>query len=352
MRPKYVFDFLFSNSALSRFHFTQFNCGTLPCDKYPMNREVPCSVCSPQSGKGGSAYIHWGNGACKSDAVALYSGFAATGGHTENGGGANLLCLTGEPNYDIVTSDADEGGARLYGATYVTRAYGLRAHFSSLESSLISCAACFVADSHTALMVPGRRECPSRYLSVYRGYLFSAHYTEKKVNWICIDEDAKNSGSRSGATAKLYPTEIECGSILCNHSRGGYVQNREVSCVVCRSDSRRLASVYTRWGRSDCSSDSVEVYVGQAVGSHYYKQWGSGANVLCLHPVAQFAHHDDGNQDGGRLYGYEYSPGGLMASSYSSATNREVQCDEYTDRGIFMTFFLGSLRCLRNVVVF
>lgn len=54
-----------------------------------------------------------------------------------------------------------------------------------------------------------------------------------------------------------------------------------------------------------------------------YTDTGGGANYLCLHGESSNAQYNDQNQDGARLYGYEYNIGGL-AGTYSTISNREV----------------------------
>lgn len=68
----------------------------------------------------------------------------------------------------------------------------------------------------------------------------------------------------------------------------------------------------------------LQVYGGFLAGS-YYGQSGSGANLLCMHPAAQYLNHSDYDHTSGRLYGYEYENGGLRGP-FRQVYNREVSC--------------------------
>ena len=70
--------------------------------------------------------------------------------------------------------------------------------------------------------------------------------------------------------------------------------------------------MYTRWGRTTCSSTSGTqlLYAGRAAGSHYTHR-GGGANYLCLPEQPQYSTYTAGVQSGrAYLYGAEYETGG------------------------------------------
>lgn len=50
---------------------------------------------------------------------------------------------------------------------------------------------------------------------------------------------------------------------------------------------------------------------------------GSGANYLCLHAHSFYAQYNDQDQNGARLYGYEYEVGGLTGM-FANLNDREV----------------------------
>ena len=177
-------------------------------------------------------------------------------------------------------------------------------------------------------MVPGENFCPKEWKLEYWGYLMAAYYTHQKSNWVCVDSQPETiSPPSSGSGQTLwYPTEIECGSIECSRTRpNGYVQNREVTCAVCSPVTSRRTTVYTRYGRNFCPSGSTLVRNGFLAGS-YFSHTGSGANFLCMTPNTTYADHNDNNQEGALLYGYEYetSSGALRSSEYRSVHNYEV----------------------------
>ena len=311
----------FSNCL--RLHFTEFQCGALPCSKFPSNREVPCVVCSRER-TGGATYVDWGKSGCRHPSQVVYSGHAAGELHSEQGGGANPLCLHGSPSYGLPYNDSHQDGARLYGAKYGTSAYGIAGPFPFVSSYTIPCTVCFTPLINSLIQVSGRSDCPTDWKLEYSGYLFAAHYTHYKTNWVCVDGEPETLTYHAGSGDWWYPTEIECGSIACDSTENQYGQNKEVTCAICSADTERYSVTYTRWGRSDCPSGSRIVYSGQAVGSHYNSQSGSGANVLCLHSVALFGLFHSSSQGGARLYGYEYEPRGLRDGTLLAEGKQEV----------------------------
>ena len=92
---------------------------------------------------------------------------------------------------------------------------------------------------------------------------------------------------------------------------------------------------------------SGQVYSGFVAGSasgHH----GSGSNLLCMHPQAQYLDHDDRSHDRGLLYGYEYESTGL-AGHFQTVTNREVRVahmSSFVLTKLARCFFEGFMYCL------
>lgn len=306
---------------------TEMECGNVPCTTYKQDREITCSVCSnPMANLTGSVYTRWGRTTCPSTAEKLYQGFAARGHSGHPGSGANNLCLTDKPTYASF-SDGNQNGALIYGITYESS--GLSPDFDSVYHRTAPCAVCF-SPTDANIMYPGRTDCPKNWKVEYTGYVMAEWYTSYKGNWACVDEKPESIKSQVGSQARWYMTEIECGSIWCRNQEGRYIQNRELTCSVCTPDypaatSGRDSVTYVRWGRDDCpSSDDVLVYSGFAAGS-YYAYWGSGADVLCMPEVPAYAKYDENNNDGARLYGYEYeSSNNFLGPDMRNVNNKEV----------------------------
>ena len=243
---------------------TEVACGDLPCPPYTGNRELSCVVCSPTESTGpGQVYVRWGKQACPSNrtTVKLYDGRTAVSDPGHWGGASNPLCLPMQPSY-FQHNDKHQYATLIYGAAYETSsgppyAEGLQA----VDNGRIPCSVCFTPDIHGHVLVPGRIECPNNFISEYYGYLFSAHRACCSTNYICVDHEPETIGVESGGKM-LYTVEIECGSILCQNEKTGYVGNREATCVLCVSDTKRRTAVYTAWGAIDCpgkNSSSREV---------------------------------------------------------------------------------------------
>ncbi|XP_029647629.1 short-chain collagen C4-like [Octopus sinensis] len=64
-------------------------------------------------------------------------------------------------------------------------------------------------------------------------------------------------------------------------------------------------SLYTRWGRTKCPSNSSLVYDG-VVGGQYHAHSGGGSNLLCLPNDPIWANYTTEFEDVGNIYGSEY----------------------------------------------
>ena len=142
---------------------------------------------------------------------------------------------------------------------------------------------------------------------------------------MCIDEKAESGGGSRSTQARVYPVEIECGSIKCGSGVQNYLANHELTCAVCTSPSKRKTSVFTRWGHTQCPGDTKVLYSGFAAGSHHGYA-GSGASVMCMTLDVKYVDYNGNSQDGGRLYGYEYETSGygLWSDPYRGVHDKEV----------------------------
>ena len=181
--------------------------------------------------KAGMTFTRWGRSDCPSGSSVVYSGYQAGKHYTHGGGGTNTLCLTNSPTW-LNYNDANQNGALIYGTEYEMSGYGLVGvtPFNSLNDYNAPCAVCLNTSFSTHLLVPGTYQCPSGWTSMYHGYLMSTHYNQGASEFTCIDVSASAIGSNADHNGNLlYPTEAECGSLPC----GPYVQDRELTCVVC-----------------------------------------------------------------------------------------------------------------------
>ena len=81
------------------------------------------------------------------------------------------------------------------------------------------------------LMIPGTMQCTKGWTPEYHGYLMSSKTLEQhSTNLVCVD-DAPEVGTSvlDRSLGKLYPVEARCDTLPCP----GYVNNRELTCVVC-----------------------------------------------------------------------------------------------------------------------
>jgi hypothetical protein len=176
-----------------------------------------------------TTYVRWGRTTCPSTATLVYSGYAAGSHYQHSGGGANTICLASSPEW-LVYDDANNDASTIYGTEFETKNQGIST-LANLQDYDGSCAVCEAARSEQ-LMIPGRVSCPTGWTMEYNGYIMSQAYTQVKSDFVCVDATPDMTGSSTNSDGHLwYPTEIECGSLPC--AAGGYVQDRELACVVC-----------------------------------------------------------------------------------------------------------------------
>lgn len=182
----------------------------------------------PAAPAGALVYTRWGRTTCPPGATSVYAGTTAGSHYSIPGSGGNLLCMTPNPTWDSFNPGSNDE-ALLFGAEYKTGS-GSIPPFVSLNDREVPCAVCLREDARVSLMIPGTQACPAGWTAEYSGYLMSSHNSQFKSEFICVDRLAEGVGSPAfSGGALLYPTEAECGSLPC----GPYVQNRELTCVVC-----------------------------------------------------------------------------------------------------------------------
>ncbi|XP_076455373.1 uncharacterized protein LOC143289974 [Babylonia areolata] len=169
----------------------------------------------------GSTYIRWGHSACPATSDLVYSGVAGGVWHTDSGGASNYLCLVMTPEVDNTT--------RSSAHTYV---YGVEYQgVPGRDNQDAVCSVCRAPQS-TTHMIPATRTCPSGWTAQYRGYLMAASWSEKRTEFVCVDEEReyRHGGQADRDGALLYPVVAGCSSsLLCPP----YVHDKVVTCVVC-----------------------------------------------------------------------------------------------------------------------
>eukprot|EP00164_Ancoracysta_twista_P005993 GFYU01008260.1.p1 GENE.GFYU01008260.1~~GFYU01008260.1.p1 ORF type:complete len:280 (-),score=72.42 GFYU01008260.1:98-880(-) len=185
-------------------------------------------------------------------------------------------------------------------------------------------------------MYPGKRSCPSGWTRKYEGYLMGAHYTHKKLDWVCVDvapNKIGSSGNQDGAL--LYPTEAE--------HFPGYSHNYEISCAMCTTP--KMGAIFTRWGHRSCPDGSTRVYHGMMGGAHASHS-GSGTNYQCMPPSPETNGGNSGNQNGALMYRVEYVVNGYGIGTMTHLDHYEAGCSVCQADGAQATFMVpGTTEC-------
>lgn len=200
--------------------------------------ETPPSTLPPApAGQGGAVYTRWGRTTCPAgDDERVYLGYAGSSHFTHTGSGANILCLSDEPEFGEKDDTVHLLGL-IYGLEYqpVRDTFPFEATNAAggaiLNDHNVPCAVCRSTARTTSLMIPARKTCPDDWTAEYWGYLSTSHYGHKRSEFICIDRapEGDEAGFRNEDGALMYSVEGRCGSLPCPP----YVDGWELTCVVC-----------------------------------------------------------------------------------------------------------------------
>ena len=178
-------------------------------------------------------YTRWGRTTCPSTygTQLLYAGRAAGSLFSQQGGGANYLCLPEQPQYSTYTAGSQTFRAFLYGAEYETGSY-TTGPLHSVHEHNAPCAVCYASTRETVVMIPAQLTCPSSWTREYYGYLMAELYNHHRSTFECVDISPQSVPGTIADTegALFYHTEVNCNhGIPCPP----YDAQKEVTCVVC-----------------------------------------------------------------------------------------------------------------------
>ena len=95
----------------------------------------------------------------------------------------------------------------------------------------VPCALCKSTNTHSSVMIPGRKSCYPGWKVEYSGFLASDSYGLSPSSYICIDKDPEYvpGGQKDENGRFLYFTMTKCGALSCPP----YKDNHIINCVVC-----------------------------------------------------------------------------------------------------------------------
>ena len=150
----------------------------------------------------------------------------------QKGGGAEYLCLPGQPEFLQVTAGHQSVRNKLYGAGYHTNDNSPA--FGNMFNHNAPCAACSTSARGQKIMIPGKVNCTSSWTREYYGYLMTerTHQDHLRSSYVCVDVNAEAVPGSAGfnySGALLDFVEAVCNGIKCPPYTAGY----ELPCVVC-----------------------------------------------------------------------------------------------------------------------
>ena len=151
----------------------------------------------------------------------LPTGIAGGSYYEGQGGNANRLCLSNQPEFDGTVINGDFYGS-IYGSEYQ--------YISDEDNYDVPCALCEVDEDITA-MIPGTKTCPTGWTVQYTGHLTgNRHNHQGSAEYLCMDRDPEAFGAVSDQNGAVFTYVVaKCGSLPCPP----YIPDRVVTCVVC-----------------------------------------------------------------------------------------------------------------------
>ena len=193
-------------------------------DKGEKGETGPAGQASPKSG--GVVYTRWGRKSCPTGAELLYEGITGGSYWYQPGGGANIICLSKNPQY--ISTNEPSWYSDMYGAEYDN----VNGIFPGKHDHNVPCAVCYTSTKSVKLMIPARTSCPSSWTTEYKGYLMTGHDSNKNNKvYECVDENPESIDNSSTDVhgALLCFTRTTCTGLPCPP----YLSNKAIACVVC-----------------------------------------------------------------------------------------------------------------------
>jgi hypothetical protein len=161
----------------------------------------------------------------------LYAGRAGGSEHMNQGGGAEKLCVTTNPDYiNTPGSTSATLYSNLHGAEYQT----LNGPHHNLFNHNVPCAVCYASTRAAMIMIPAKTQCPSSWTREYYGYLMTEreHQNHHRSSFDCVDvnpEVVPNTGADTNGALFQYVIASCNTGIQCPP----FVSNKILSCAVC-----------------------------------------------------------------------------------------------------------------------
>jgi hypothetical protein len=177
-------------------------------------------------------YIRWGKNSCPdvTGTELVYVGRAGGSVYTNQGGGAEKLCLPLDPDYiNVARSTSASYFSTIYGAEYQTH----NGPLNSILDDNVPCAVCYASTRAAMIMIPAKTQCPSSWTREYYGYLMTerehAHHHRSSFDCVDVTPDVVPGGTGDTIAALFQYVVATCNGLQCPP----YQANRVVSCAVC-----------------------------------------------------------------------------------------------------------------------
>jgi hypothetical protein len=172
--------------------------------------------------------VRWGRTTCPTElgTQLLYAGRAAGPNYSQQGGGADLLCLPNNPEYLSANSPANDR-APLQGVEMEENVGNL-----ILANQNLPCAVCYTPTRSTMFMIPAWTHCPASWTKEYVGYIMTEYKGNRRLQHVCVDQNTEvvPGEARNTNGALLHYVNVACNTGL---QCPPYSSTNELTCTVC-----------------------------------------------------------------------------------------------------------------------
>ena len=173
------------------------------------------------------AYTRWGSRSCPNGTDLVYTGVTGGSIWNDKGGGANLLCMPMDPEYELSHIPGVRGHATI-------GAVGYSSPIRGSHNALAACSVCLVKNRSIVIMIPAKANCPANWNREYYGYLMSEYRGHYRYMYECIDKEMDTivgyQNGQHGALIRHVEARCDTG-LICGHEK--YSSVKEMNCVVC-----------------------------------------------------------------------------------------------------------------------
>lgn len=165
----------------------------------------------------------------------VYIGVVGGSRYTANSGGVGYLCLPQNPQW-LKFNYSASWVSWMASVEYIVEDYGILPN--NLHGKRAVCARCYTESRPAVMMIPARTSCDAGWTREYYGYLMANQETAYRnpSNYACVHNTPlsyEHSCRNYGGGLEFVNADCDGRATIDECEHGQYVNNRQLTCVVC-----------------------------------------------------------------------------------------------------------------------